>query len=96
MHNMSAISDYNEACISGHDSMGSGLYADALRSFEQAWAAQLRIPDSEFDREKLTFPRESINEMIKYCKKRAIESGQLVTAGKVNSIQYSEVEYRRG
>ncbi len=93
---MSAITDYNDSCQQAQDAIEAGLYAAALQSLEKAMAAQLRIPDSEFDREKLTFPRESLKQMIDYCRKRAIETGQLSPTGNLNSMRFTEVEYRRG
>lgn len=91
---MSAISEYNEACAKGRRALEAGQYADALRQFEIAWGAQLAIPDSKLDDEELAFPRESIREMLEYCKTRATETGQVNRTN--HAIQFSDVTYQRG
>lgn len=91
---MTAISDYNTACQQAQSALEAGQYATALQAFERAWAAQLRIPDSELDNEVMTFPRESIKEAITYCKGRAEETAQLNAT--TRSIQFSTMGYERG
>lgn len=93
---MSAFNDYKDSCQQASDAIQSGLYAAAMQAFEKAWAIQLSIPDSEFDKEKLTHPRESLQQAIAYCKKRAIESGQLSPTGGLTAMRFTEMEYRRG
>lgn len=93
---MSAISDYNAACNSAQTAISASQYAAALQHLERAWALQLMIPDSEMNREKLTFPREGIQNAIAHLKKRATETGQLKPANGMGSLRFTDMVSQRG
>lgn len=91
---MSAISDYNSLCQAGQNAINAGMYGVAFRKFEAAMAALLRIPDSELESEKLTFPRKNLENLVSYCRRRAQETGQATREDA--SIRHVNMEYERG